>query len=139
MAYTLSDHFRPLRLALRTNGVLVGLGLGSLLLFTSQNTLSRWGLFSGEQLWPVRLAGAALIALGLCFILIAAQDVIGLSLLITVTVANLLFALVLLVSYFQQEFARLTGIGHLLLVIIFILCLIGALAPLPYLRAEYRY
>jgi hypothetical protein len=139
MAYTLSDHFRPLRLALRTNGVLVGLGLGSMLLFSSQRTLITWGLFAGEQLWPVRLAGAALVALGLCFVLIASQEVIGLSLLITVTVANLLFALVLLVSYFQQEFSRLTGVGQLLLVIVFVLCLMGALAPLPYLRAEYRY
>jgi hypothetical protein len=138
MAYTLSDQYRPLRIALRINGSIVGVALGLALLTLSQETLLAWGLYQGGALWPMRLAGAALLALGLVFLLIASQHGISLLLLATVTIANTLVALVLLLAYFQQEFAALTALGRVLLILIFALCLVGALAPLPYLRAEYR-
>lgn len=138
MAYTLSDQYRPLRIALRINGSTVGVALGLALLTLSKETLLTWGLYQAGALWPMRLAGAALLALGLIFLLIAGQQAISLPLLATVTIANTLVALVLLLAYFQQEFAALTLLGRILLVLIFALCLAGALAPLPYLRAEYR-
>jgi hypothetical protein len=139
MAYTLSDHYRPLRIALRINGSIVGVATGLALLTLSQETLLTWGLYQAGPLWPLRLAGAALLALGLLFLLIAGQRGIGLPFLATVTLANTLVALVLLLAYFQQEFAGLTLLGRLLLILIFALCLVGALAPLPYLRAEFRH
>jgi hypothetical protein len=138
MAYTLSDPFRPLRLVLRTNGALVGLGMGSVLLFSSAPLLSAWGIFTGGPLWPIRLAGSALVALGVCFLLIASQEGIGLAQLLTITGANTLFALVLFSAYLQQEFAGLALIGRIVFIFIFLLCLLGALAPLPYLRTGQR-
>jgi hypothetical protein len=46
-------------------------------------------------------------------------------------------AIVLLIAYLQQELAALTLIGQLVLVAIFLLCLIGAVFPLRYLRIDY--
>jgi hypothetical protein len=139
MAYSLSDRLRPLRIALRINGALVGLAPGLAMLLLSKATLSHWGLYVSGPVWPLRVAGAALIGLGLVFVLAANQETIGLSTLVTSSVVNLLLALILLIAYFQQEFAGLNALGQLLLVLIFALCLAGVLAPLPYLRAEYRY
>lgn len=138
MAYTLSDHFRPLRVVLRINGIVVGSLLGVVLLTVSRNVLGAWGLYESGHLWPLRLAGALLMVLGLLSLVISGQRVIGLGLLAPVTIAYLLLALVLLAAYFQREFAQLSPLGSLLLVIIFSLCLVAVLAALPYLRAEYR-
>lgn len=139
MAYTLTDHFRPLRLIMRINGLTIGILLGLLLLLAPRGVLSDWGLLAGGYGWPFRLAGAALIALGLFLLLLASGDMIGLSLLLTLTGTNALFALVLLVAYLQQELIHLNGLGRILLIVVFILCLAGAVTPLRYLRAEYRY
>ena len=138
MAYTLSDHFRPLRVVLRINGVVVGSLLGVVLLTVSRNVLGAWGLYESGHLWPLRLAGALLMVLGLLSLVISGQRVIGLGLLAPVTIAYLLLALVLLSAYFQREFSQLSPLGSLLLVIVFSLCLVAVLAALPYLRAEYR-
>ncbi|MCL4859251.1 MAG: hypothetical protein KJZ93_07580 [Caldilineaceae bacterium] len=138
MAYTLSDHFRPLRVVLRINGVVVGSLLGVVLLTVSRNALGAWGLYESGHLWPLRLAGALLMVLGLLSLVISGQRVIGLGLLAPVTIAYLLLALVLLSAYFQREFSQLSPLGSLLLVIVFSLCLVAVLAALPYLRAEYR-
>ena len=70
MAYTLGDPFRPLRIILRINGVLLGLLLGALFLLLPDTILIRWGLAVNGMLWSLRLAGASQIALG-CFLLIA--------------------------------------------------------------------
>lgn len=138
MAYTLTDQFRPLRIALRINGIGVGFLLGLALLLPSRAVLTAWGLYESGPLWPYRLAGVALLALGLLFVLLAGQEMIGLSLLLIITVANLLLALILLSAYMRQEFSALSTGGRVILVLLFGLCLLGALAPLPYLRAEYR-
>ena len=139
MAYTLTDQFRPLRIALRINGIGVGLGVGLTLLLSSRLALSAWGLYESGLLWPYRLAGVALLTLGCFFMLISSQETIGLSFLLIVTLANILLALVLLSAYLQHEFSGLALGGQVLLILIFSLCLVGALSPLPYLRAEYRY
>jgi hypothetical protein len=139
MAYTLADQFRPLRLIMRINGITLGLVLGLLLLISPRMALTDWGLLTGGHVWPLRLAGAALIAIGLFLLLLSRQDLIGLSVLITLIITNSLFAVVLLVAYFQQELIRLNGLGRVLLIVIFVLCLAGAVTPLRYVRAEYRY
>ena len=139
MAYTLTDRLRPLRVTLRINGALVGLATGLALLLLPKTTLIAWGLYQSGAMWPLRLAGAALVGLGLLFVWMASHESIGLPLLVTAVLVNTLFALILLIAYFQQEFVHLNGIGRLLLVLFFALCLAGAVAPLPYLRTEYRY
>lgn len=138
MAYTLSDHFRPLRIILRVNGVVVGLLLGLALLTLSRGALDAWGLYAQGHLWPLRLAGVLLITLGVLSLVMAGQRVIEIWLLTPMTVAYLLLALVLLSAYFQQEFAQLSPLGSVVLVIVFALCLLAVLAALPYLRTEYR-
>ena len=138
MAYTLTDQFRPLRRTMRLNGITVGLALGLLLFLLPQTILSAWGLYTGGALWPVRATGAVLIALGLLFFLTASQEVISLPLLLGMTIANGLLALVLLMAYLQQELSGLTPIGRLLLILVFLLCLIGAVTPIRYFRIENR-
>jgi hypothetical protein len=44
----------------------------------------------------------------------------------------------MLVAYFQQELSQVALGGRILFVLIFLLCLISAITPLRYLRAEYR-
>lgn len=138
MAYTLTDQFRLLRLTLRVNGLGIGLALGLGLLALPKTTLADWGLYTSGALWPMRLAGALLLTLGLIFILAANQPVINVTMLVTMIVGHSIMALVLLVAYLRQEFVGLSLIGRLLLIVIFLLCLIGAVAPLRYLRADYR-
>jgi formate/nitrite transporter FocA (FNT family) len=138
MAYTLADQFRPLRLILRVNGTGIGLTLGAILLATPQPILADWGLFTGGALWPLRLAGALLLTLGLVFILAANQELINTATLLTMIVANGQIAFVLLFAYLQQELVTLALVGRLLLILIFLLCLIGAVLPVRYLRADYR-
>jgi hypothetical protein len=137
MAYTLTDYFRPLRLTLRINGLGIGGALGLCLLATPKSTLAIWGLYSGGAIWPMRLAGALLISLGLVLLLAASQTTIPWSVMLVTTVANSLVAGVLLIAYFQQELTGLSLVGRLLLIVVFILCLVGAVTPLRYLRTDY--
>jgi len=138
MAYTLTDQFRALRMTMRLNGITVGLALGLLFFLLPQTTLSTWGLYTGGALWPLRATGAVLIALGLLFFLTASQEVISLPLLLGMSVANGLLALVLLMAYLQQELSGLTLTGRILLILIFLFCLIGAVTPIRYFRIEDR-
>ena len=123
---------------MRLNGALVGLALGLLLLLAPKINLAAWGLTTGGPAWPLRAGGSLLLALGLLFVLSANQDVINLPVLLSMVIANSLLALVLLFAYLQQELAGLTPPGQLLLVLVFLLCLVGAVAPLRYFRVEYR-
>ncbi len=136
MAYTLTDQFRPLRLAMRLNGIVIGLGLGFLLLLTPRITLVAWGIFTGPAFWPLRMAGGVLFGLGVLFLLSASQEVNNPPLLLAMLIINTLLAVVLLIAYLQQEFAHLALGGRFLLILIFAFCLAGALAPLRYLRTE---
>ena len=123
---------------MRLNGAVVGLTLGLLLLLAPQTSLAAWGLYTGGAFWSLRAVGGLLVAVGLLFVLGSTQDVIHLPVLLSMVVANSLFAVILLLAYLQQELTGLTLIGQLLLVFIFLLCLIGAVAPLRYFRVEYR-
>ena len=138
MAYTLTDQFRPLRLVMRLNGVVLGLALGLALLLLPKANLAAWGLYLGGSLWPLRATGSLLVAVGLLFVLGANQDLINLPLLLSMVVGNSLLALVLLLAYFQQELVGLTRLGQIVFLGIFLLCLIGAVVPLRYFRVEYR-
>lgn len=138
MAYSFTDIYRPLRTLLRFNGAVIGLGLGLLLFALPRTPLLRWGLLLSEPAWPVRLAGALLITLGVFWLLAAGEEIIGMTTMITTLLGHSLIAIVLLVAYLQREITQLAPIGLALLALIFALCLVGALMPLRYLRAEYR-
>jgi hypothetical protein len=138
MAYSFTDVYRPLRTVLRLNGLVIGLGLGLLLFVTPRSTLQGWGVLAVGPVWPARLAGALLITLGVFWLLAASEDVIGSTALITTMLGHGLIAIVLLMAYLQRDLGDLSLPGLLLLGVIFILCLVGALLPLRYLRADYR-
>ena len=123
---------------MRLNGAVIGLALGLLLLLLPRTNLAAWGLYTGGALWSLRALGSLLLALGVLFVLSASQEVIHLPVLLSMVVANSLLAFVLLLAYLQKELAGLTLTGQLLLVLIFLLCLIGAVVPLRYFRVEYR-
>ncbi|MCB0105207.1 MAG: hypothetical protein KDE53_04850 [Caldilineaceae bacterium] len=135
MAYTLGDPFRPLRLLLRLNGIIIGLLLGLFLLVAPGSLFLRWELAVPGALWLLRLNGANLIALG-CFLLIAAgQDTMNRVLLFTATLTHVLWALTLFFAYLQQELVLGSVVGQLLFVLLFVLCLLGAVLPLRYIRS----
>lgn len=135
MAYTLGDPFRSLRLLLRINGVLVGLFLGISLLSAPQTWLLGWGLYTSGPLWPLRLAGASQLGLGLFFILMANQDYLSRLMLVSTVIANSMLALVLLTAYLRQELTGLSTTGQVVFVLIFLLYLLGAVIPLRYVRS----
>jgi hypothetical protein len=139
MAYSLGDFYRPLRITLRINGLLLGLGVGSLLLIFPRSVLQHWyPLAATDPTWLARCAGALLIAVGCLFLLASGEEMIATPILITATVAHGLVSVVLLTAYVQREFSGLSVLGSLVLVAIFLLCLAGAVMPLRYLRTDYQ-
>ena len=134
MAYTLGDPFRSLRLLLRINGVLVGVVLGLCLLAAPRSWLLSWGIYDSGPLWPFRLAGASQLGLGLFFFLMANQDYLSRLMLLSTVLANSVLALVLLTAYLQQELTRLSTVGQIGFVLVFLLYLSGAVIPLRYVR-----
>lgn len=140
MAYSLADPYRPMRLVLRINGVVVGLLLGFFLLIAPAGWLTGAGLLAA-QASPVgwRVAGAALLAFGLFLVLAAGVHDLDLFVLLPCLVFHTLLALVLLLGYLRNQLGELGLFGGFGLVVIFVLCLLGALAPLRYFSAEYRF
>ncbi len=140
MAYSLADPYRPMRLVLRINGVVVGLLLGFLLLIAPAAWLTGAGLLA-EQTSPLgwRVAGAALLAFGLFLVLAAGVRDLDLFVLLPCLVFHALLALVLLLGYLRNQLGGLGLVGGIGLVVVFVLCLLGALAPLRYFSAEYRF
>jgi hypothetical protein len=137
LAYSLNDLYRPLRLVLRANGLLLGLGGGALLIFWPA-VLMRLGLLPAEgPLWSVRLAGALLWTVGGHFLLAARERMVSTIAMITLFLANGSIAIVLMLSYLRGEFAGLGPLGQALLVLLFIFCLVCALVPLRFLRTDY--
>ena len=137
MAYTLTDPFNSLRNVLRTVGC-VDLLLGGTMLVFPRLVLTEWGAGATEVEWPLRMAGAFVITLGLYFLLAANERAVGSTALITCMVGNGLFAAVVVIAYLQQDLANLTPVGLGALIVVFVVALAGAVAPLRYLRAEYR-
>lgn len=136
MAYTLGDPFRPLRLLLRINGIGIGVLLGVCFLAIPGGRLIRWELAGEGLLWSIRLAGASQLALG-CFLLIAAgQQYMDRTLLFTATLTHTLWAITLFVTYIQGQLTLTTRPSQLLFVLVFVLCLAGAVVPLRYIRSS---
>ncbi|MCC6167899.1 MAG: hypothetical protein IT329_11785 [Caldilineaceae bacterium] len=137
MAYSLNDLYYGLRLVMRANGLLIGLLLGGAILIFPRATLSAAGVSPEAALWPGRMAGALLVALGLNLLIAAQERIVSSAGMVSMVVANALAAIVLLLAYLNQEFSGLDRLGQVGLVLIFILCLISAVVPLRYLRTEY--
>lgn len=135
MAYTLGDPFRPLRLVLRVNGLVIGLGVGLFFLLTPSSWLTEWGLGASAIHWPLRLAGASQIGVGFFFLLAAQQEYMSRPHLLAVLVTSALWAIILLSAYLRRELIIAAVLGQLLFVIVFLLCLLGIVMPLRYLRS----
>jgi len=136
LAYSLNDLYGGLRSVMRVNGLVVGFGVGLLLLFP-RGLMTAAGLYSGEALWPHRLVGSLLLALGVQLLMSAQERVVSTTSMVTMIIANGLMAVVLVVGYLQGEFAGLGLFGQIVLVLIFLLCLISAIVPVRYLRTDY--
>ena len=122
---------------MRVNGLVVGVGAGLLLLLFPRGVMDVAGLSTGEAVWPYRLIGSLLLALG-AMLLISAQDrVVSTASMVAMIIANALMAIVLLVGYMQGEFGGLGLFGQIGLVLIFLICLISAIVPVRYLRTDY--
>ncbi len=140
MAYSLADPYRPLRLLLRINGALLGLLLGSFLLLAPARRLAALGL-PGADAGPLgwRVAGVALLSFGLFLVLAAGVRDLDLFVLLPCIIFHALLALVLLLAYLGGQLAGLRVSGSVGLVVLFVLCLVGALLPLRYFSAEFRF
>jgi hypothetical protein len=140
MAYSLADPYRPMRLVLRINGAVLGLLLGAYLLIAPARWLTGLGLLAADSSalgW--RVAGVALLAFGLFLVLAAGVRDLDLFVLLPCLIFHALVAIVLLLAYLSGELARLGTAAGVGLVIVFVLCLVGALVPLRYFSAEYRF
>jgi len=137
MAYTLSDPFRPLRVVLRLSGATAFLVGILFLLIPSASAVELLSLGVGP-LWPLRLAGAGLVTLGLFYLLAANERSIHPPAMFTCMVGNGIPALLVVSAYLQQEMTAFSLPAQAVMLIVFVIWLIGAVAPLRYLRAEYR-
>jgi hypothetical protein len=137
MAYTLTDPLNPLRNVLRLSGS-TALLLGGTMLVFPRLVLTEWGAPETTVNWPLRLAGAFLITLGIYYLLAANERAVGTTAMVTCITGNGLLAGVLLLAYLQEDMRNLTPVGLGALFVVFVIALVGAIAPLRYLRAEYR-
>jgi hypothetical protein len=138
LAYTLNDPYGTLRAVMRLNGLLVGLSLGFLFLLAPSSLLPHLGLDSGGPLWPTRLSGVLLMGTGIFLLLSAQERLISIASMTAMLIANAGIAIVLLLAYLQREMVEMSIWGQLTLVVLFVLCLVGALTPLRYLTTEYQ-
>lgn len=138
MAYSLSDYFRPLRILFRVNGLVNGIGIGLCLLLIPRVLLTLLGSPPETVLWPLRLAGAQSVVIGILLLNQAAERTINPSISMIAIISNALAALVLLLGYLQQEFTDLQLVGQIGLTAVFVLYLLGAVVPIRYMRADYR-
>ena len=120
------------------NGVVIGFCLGLLMLWGPRWLTVSLNSDAGGALWPMRLAGAALIGLGFFFVMASGERIIHPHILVPLIVSNALISGILLLTYWQGEWRALSIVADVLLVILVALCLIGAVLPVRYLRAEYR-
>lgn len=137
MAYSLNDLYSGLRSVMRVNGLVVGAGCGLLLLIFPRGLMSAAGLYMGEALWPHRIAGSLLLALGLLLLISAQERTVNTASMVAMIMANGLMAIVLVAGYLQGEFAGLALLGQIILVLLFLICLVSAIVPIRYLRTDY--
>ena len=122
---------------MRTNGLVLGFAVGLLLLLFPRGLMTTAGLYAGEALWPYRLIGGLLLALGVLLLMSAQERVVSTASMVTMIIANGATAVVLVVGYLQGEFAGLGLIGQILLVLLFLVALVSAIVPVRYLRTDY--
>ena len=122
---------------MRVNGLVVGVGAGLLLLLFPRGVMDVAGLSTGEAVWPYRLIGSLLLALGAMLLISAQERVVSTASMVAMIIANALMAIVLLVGYMQGEFGGVGLFGQIGLVLIFLICLISAIVPVRYLRTDY--
>lgn len=133
MAYTFVDHYRPIRAMLRVNALVVGVGLGLVLLIHPVDLFIALGFGVGSPLLS-RLAGSALLGLGMGQLLAAAEADLRAGTLVAAILSNGLLAASLFVAYLSGDLAGLTPWGYLLLLLLIAVCLLTAVLPIPYLR-----
>ena len=139
MAYSFSDLYRTLRISMRLNGVVVGLGFGLLLLWGPKSVMEFLRIGESGPIWPIRLAGAALIGSGGLSdngIRRTHHPSTGIDLGHRLQWADR-------VRYCSSPTCKAIWrncrmVGSLTLVFVVAICLIGAVLPVRYLRAEYR-
>jgi hypothetical protein len=139
MAYSLGDAYRPLRLVLRVNGTVIGLVLGGTLMLASESMLSRLGLMGTGTPVGLRIAGAALVGVGMFLLYGAGAREVEVSVIIPCMVFHALLAVVLLLAYLGGNLDSMGMAARIGLVVVVVLCLMGTLVPVRYLRAEYRF
>jgi len=133
MAYTFVDHYRPIRTLLRVDAVVVGLGLGLILLLYPVGMFAELG-FAADAPLMARLAGSALLGLGVELLLAAAEADLRAGTLVSAIVSNGLLAASLFIAYLNGSLAGLTPWGYLVLLLLFVVCLLTAVLPIPFLR-----
>ena len=137
MAYTLNDPFRALRTVLRLSGSATLLAGAALLLVPAGPAVSALQLGNGP-LWPLRLAGAALLALGVFYLLSANERTVHFATLVTCSLGNGLPAVLVVAAYLQRELALLVWPLQAAMLLLFVFWLAGAVVPLSFLNAEYQ-
>jgi hypothetical protein len=138
MAYTFTDHYRAVRIVLRIDGLIVGAGLGTVLLVYPAGLLSDLGFTLSGPAWAARLGGSSLVGLGIGLIAAASERELRMAPLLAAMISNGLMAISLFFAYFQGELADLSAWGILLLILIFVICLLTTVLPIPYVRGVQR-
>ena len=139
MAHSFNDPYGPLRLTLRVQGVVVGLALGGLLLTIPDRSMTMWGLVIEQSAWPARLAGAALVGMGINHLTLAGEETMRLGPISAAMTASGLLVAVFLFSYLQGDLDNLTRLGQFILITVFALCLSTTLLPIRYFRQDLIY
>lgn len=138
MAYSLGDPYRTIRLVLRINGIVLGLTLGALLFLGSPAIVRALGFVVEGGALSQRLAGAGLIAAGAFMLGGAGRRTIDSGVLAPSVLFHALMAVALLIGYLRGEVAVTNLTALVFLLGAFLLCLVGAIAPLRYFGAEFR-
>lgn len=138
MAYTFTDHYRAVRIILRIDGLVVGVGLGTLLLIYPTQLFTALGFAVSTISWPARIGGSSLLGLGIGLIVASSEPELRVASLLAATFSNGLIALSLFIAYFQGEFAGLSPWGVLILLFVFVICLLTTVLPIPYVRGIQR-
>jgi len=135
MAYTLNDPYRSLRVVLRLSGAATGLTGLLFLLLPATAASTAFGVAT-HPLWPLRLAGAALLTLAVAHLLNASERDIRLPALVTCALGNGLPAVLVVTAYLQREMTSFVWPLQAGMIALFVIWLIGAVAPLRYLRTD---
>lgn len=139
MATSFNDPYGPLRTTLRLQGVVAGLALGILLLAIPDRSMTMWGLVIEQSAWPARLAGAALMGMGINHLALAGEETMRLGPISAAMTASGLLVAVFFFSYLQGDLNNLTRLGQIMLITVFVLCLATLLLPIRYFRQDLIY